>query len=196
MAEPSQAPKSAAVLDRQAAWELLCQWTESENLRKHALAVEAAMRYYAQKFGEDETVWAIAGLLHDMDYERYPTAEDHPFRGVEALRELGYPEEILQAILGHADYSGVPRESLMAKTLYAVDELSGLIIAVALVRPSKKLADVDVRSVKKKFKEKSFAKGCNREDILRGAEELGVDLEEHMANVIAALQRISDDLGL
>lgn len=186
----------AVALDRQAAWELLCQWTQSENLRKHALAVEAAMRAYARKFGEDENLWAITGLLHDMDYERYPTAEDHPFRGVEALRELGYPEEMLQAILGHADYSGVPRESLMAKTLYAVDELTGLVIAVALVRPSKKLADVDVKSVKKKFKEKSFAKGCNRDDIIKGAQELGVDLDEHMANVIAALQKISDELGL
>lgn len=154
------------------------------------------MRAYARKFGEDENLWAITGLLHDMDYERYPTAEDHPFRGVEALRELGYPEEMLQAILGHADYSGVPRESLMAKTLYAVDELTGLVIAVALVRPSKKLADVDVKSVKKKFKEKSFAKGCNRDDIIKGAQELGVDLDEHMANVIAALQKISDELGL
>lgn len=186
----------AVALDRQAAWELLCQWTQSENLRKHTLAVEAAMRAYARKFGEDENLWAITGLLHDMDYERYPTAEDHPFRGVEALRELGYPEEMLQAILGHADYSGVPRESLMAKTLYAVDELTGLVIAVALVRPSKKLADVDVKSVKKKFKEKSFAKGCNRDDIIKGAQELGVDLDEHMANVIAALQKISDELGL
>jgi putative nucleotidyltransferase with HDIG domain len=194
--EPSQAPKSQATLDREAAWELLCEWTQTENLRKHALAVEAAMRYYARKFGEDENLWAITGLLHDMDYERYPTAEDHPFRGVEALRELGYPEEILEAILGHADYSGVPRESLMAKTLYAVDELSGFVIAVALVRPTKKLADVDVRAVKKKFKEKSFAKGCNREDIIRGAEELGIDLDEHIANVIAALQEVSDQLGL
>lgn len=193
-----QTPNSgrAVALDRQAAWELLCEWTQSENLRKHALAVEAAMRAYAQKYGEDETLWAITGLLHDMDYERYPTAEDHPFRGVEALRELGYPEEMLQAILGHADYSGVPRESLLAKTLYAVDELSGLVTAVALVRPSKKLADVNVKSVKKKFKEKSFAKGCNRDDIVKGAQELGVDLDEHMATVIAALQTVSDELGL
>ena len=158
MSEPSKAPGSAVALDRQAAWELLCEWTQSENLRKHALAVEAAMRAYAEKYGEDQTLWGVTGLLHDMDYERYPTPEDHPFRGVEALRELGYPEEMLQAILGHADYSGVPRESLLAKALYAVDELSGLVTAVALVRPSKKLADVDVRSVKKKFKEKSFAR--------------------------------------
>ena len=187
---------AALTLDRKAAWELLCEWTQSENLRKHALAVEAAMRHYARKFGEDETLWAVTGLLHDMDYERYPTPEDHPFRGVEHLRELGYPEVMLDAILGHADYSGVPRETLLAKTLYAVDELSGLVIAVALVRPSKKLADVDVPAVKKKFKEKSFAKGCNREDIVRGAQELEVDLEEHMAAVIAALQSISDELGL
>ena len=196
MAEQAKTPGGAVALDREAAWELLCEWTESENLRKHALAVEAAMRAYAQKYGEDETLWAVTGLLHDMDYERYPTAEDHPFRGVEALRELGYPEEMLQAILGHADYSGVPRESLLAKVLYAVDELSGLVTAVALVRPSKKLADVSVKSVKKKFKEKSFAKGCNREDIVKGAQELGVDLDEHMATVIAALQTVSDELGL
>lgn len=186
----------ALTLDRQTAWELLCEWMQNENLRKHALAVEAAMRAYARKFGEDETLWAVTGLLHDMDYERYPTREDHPFRGVEHLRGLGYPEEMLQAILGHADYTGVPRETLLAKALYAVDELSGLVTAVALVRPSKKLADVDVAAVKKKFKEKSFAKGCNREDIVRGAEELGIQLEEHMANVIAALQSISDELGL
>lgn len=197
MSVSQEKPVSNAVtLDRQAAWDLLCQWTQSENLRKHALAVEAAMRAYARRFGEDENLWAITGLLHDLDYERYPTPEDHPFRGVEALRELGYPEQMLQAILGHADYSGVPRETLMAKTLYAVDELTGLVIAVALVRPSKKLSDVDVSAVKKKFKEKSFAKGCNRDDIVKGAQELGVDLEEHMATVIAALQSISDPLGL
>jgi len=183
-------------LDREAAWQLLCQWTQSENLRKHALAVEAAMRAYARKFGEDENLWGITGLLHDLDYERYPTAEEHPFRGVEHLRELGYPETMLQAILGHADYSGVPRETLLAKALYAVDELTGLVIAVALVRPTKKLADVDVKAVKKKFKEKSFAKGCNREDILRGAQELGVDFDEHVATVIEALQSIAGELGL
>lgn len=185
-----------AAMDRQAAWELLCEWTQSENLRKHALAVEAAMRAYARKFGEDENLWGITGLLHDLDYERYPTAEEHPFRGVEHLRELGYPETMLQAILGHADYSGVPRETLLAKALYAVDELTGLVIAVALVRPTKKLADVDVKAVKKKFKEKSFAKGCNREDILRGAQELGVDFDEHVATVIEALQSIAGELGL
>ncbi|MBO2521521.1 MAG: HAD family hydrolase [Firmicutes bacterium] len=183
-------------MDREAAWQLLCQWTQSENLRKHALAVEAAMRAYARKFGEDENLWGITGLLHDLDYERYPTAEEHPFRGVEHLRELGYPETMLQAILGHADYSGVPRETLLAKALYAVDELTGLVIAVALVRPTKKLADVDVKAVKKKFKEKSFAKGCNREDILRGAQELGVDFDEHVATVIEALQSIAGELGL
>ena len=153
-------------------------------------------RAYARKFGEDENLWGITGLLHDLDYERYPTAEEHPFRGVEHLRELGYPETMLQAILGHADYSGVPRETLLAKALYAVDELTGLVIAGWRWRPTKKLADVDVKAVKKKFKEKSFAKGCNREDILRGAQELGVDFDEHVATVIEALQSIAGELGL
>lgn len=183
-------------VDRQAAWELLCEWTKSESLRKHALAVEAAMRAYARKFGEDEELWAVTGLLHDMDYERYPTPEDHPFRGVEFLREAGYPEEMLEAILGHADYSGVPRRSALAKALFAVDELTGFVIAVALVRPSKSLADLKVSSVKKKFKERSFAKGCNREDIVKGAAELGVELDAHIETVIRALQGIAPDLGL
>lgn len=154
------------------------------------------MRAYARHYGEDEELWGITGLLHDMDYERFPTLGEHPFRGVEALKEAGYPQSVLDAILGHANYSGVPRESLMAKALYAVDELSGLVTAVALVRPSKKLADVDVKAVKKKFKEKSFAKGCNREEILEGAQELGVDFDEHIARIIGALQGISDVLGL
>ena len=190
------AEKRGAALDRQAAWELLCDWTRSESLRKHALGVEAAMRAYAREFGEDEELWGITGLLHDMDYERYPTREEHPFRGVEALRELGYPEAMLEAILGHASYSGVERKSLMAKTLFAVDELSGFVVAVALVRPSKKLADVDVKAVKKKLKEKSFAKGCDREEIAQGARELGLDLDDHIGRVIAALNGIAAELGL
>lgn len=187
---------TAATLSRDAAWELLCQWTESESLRKHALAVEAVMRAYAREYGEDEELWGITGLLHDMDYEKYPTQEDHPFRGVEALRERGYPEVMLEAILGHASYSGVPRTTRLAKALFAVDELSGFVIAVALVRPSKKLADVDVKAVKKKLKEKSFARGCNREEIVQGAQELGLDLDDHIARVITALQGVADRLGL
>ena len=190
------ARKAGAAVDRQAAWELLCEWTKSENLHKHALAVEAAMRAYARKFGEDEELWGVTGLLHDMDYERHPTPEEHPFRGVEHLRGLGYPEEMLEAILGHAEYSGVPRTTPMAKALFAVDELSGFIIAVALVRPNKSLAGLEVSSVKKKFKEKSFARGCNRDDIVKGAAELGVELDEHIAFVIEALQGIAPQLGL
>lgn len=154
------------------------------------------MRRYAGKFGEDEDLWAVTGLLHDMDYERHPSLEEHPFRGVEALRAAGYPEEMLEAILGHATYSGVPRTTRMAKTLFAVDELSGFVVAVALVRPSKQLADVDVKSVKKKLKDKSFARGCNRDEIAQGAEELGVDMDEHIGTVIGALQEIAGELGL
>lgn len=187
---------SAAAFDRESAWKLLCEWTESDSLRKHALGVEAAMRAYARRFGEDENLWGIVGLLHDMDYEKYPSPEDHPYKGVEALRDLGYPEEVLAAILGHADYSGVPRETQMAKALFAVDELTGLVVATALVRPSKKLADVKVKSVKKKMKDKSFAKGVSREDIKRGSEELDIPLDEHIGTVIEALQSIADELGL
>lgn len=187
---------SAAAFDRESAWKLLCEWTESDSLRKHALGVEAAMRAYARRFGEDENLWGIVGLLHDMDYEKYPSPEDHPYKGVEALRDLGYPEEVLAAILGHADYSGVPRETQMAKALFAVDELTGLVVATALVRPSKKLADVKVKSVKKKMKDKSFAKGVSREDIKRGSEELGIPLDEHIGTVIEALQSIADELSL
>lgn len=193
--ESSVRPAGAAV-DRAAAWELLCEWTKSESLRKHALAVEAAMRAYARKFGEDEELWGVTGLLHDLDYERHPTPEEHPFKGVEFLRGAGYPESMLEAILGHADYSGVPRTSLMAKALFAVDELCGFVIAVALVRPTKSLAGLEVKSVKKKLKEKGFARGCNREDIVKGAAELGVALDEHIANVIRALQEIAPELGL
>jgi len=181
---------------REAAWKLLCEWTQGEALRKHALGVEAAMRAYARRLGGDEELWGITGLLHDLDYERHPTKEEHPFKGVEELRAAGYPEVMLQAILGHATYSGVPRETPMAKALFAVDELSGFVVAVALVRPSKKLEDVTVQAVKKKLKEKSFAKGCSREEIAQGAEELGVDMDEHIQTVIDALQAIADKLGL
>jgi predicted hydrolase (HD superfamily) len=181
---------------RDEAWQLLCQYTEKEGLRKHALAVEASMRYYARLFGEDEELWGITGLIHDFDYERWPDAENHPYRGNEILTAQGYPEAMRTAILGHAPYTGVPRETLLAKALYACDELSGFVTAVALVKPSKKVADVDASSVKKRFKEKAFARGVHREDIFKGAEELGVPLDEHVENVIKALQAAAPQLGL
>lgn len=181
---------------RDEAWQLLCQYTEKEGLRKHALAVEASMRHYARLYGEDEELWGLTGLLHDFDYEKWPDEQNHPFRGVEILASQGYPEVMRTAILGHAPYSGVPRETRLAKTLYACDELSGFVTAVALVKPSKAVKDVDVSSVKKRFKEKAFARGVHREDIFQGAEELGVPLDEHIANVIQALQNESERLGL
>jgi putative nucleotidyltransferase with HDIG domain len=181
---------------REEAWSLLCEYTQKDGLRKHALAVEAAMRAYAKKYGEDEELWGTTGLLHDFDYERWPDAENHPFRGVEILAQRAYPEAMRQAILGHAPYSGVPRESLLAKSLYACDELAGFIVAVALIKPSRSLHDVDVASVTKRLKEKAFARGVHREDVYRGAEELGVPLEEHVATVIAALQAEAKALGL
>lgn len=183
-------------MDRQQSWELLCEYTQSENLRKHALAVEAAMRAFARRFGEDEGLWGIVGLVHDFDYEKYPTAQDHPFKGAEILREKGWPEEIVRAVLSHAPYTGITRDSLMEKTLFAVDELTGLITAVALVRPSKNIRDVKIRSVKKKWKDKSFAAGVNRADIEEGAADLGIELSEHIAVVLEAMQGIADDLGL
>ena len=183
------------MLDREGSWKLLREWTESDSLRKHMLAVEAAMRAYARRFGEDEEKWGITGLLHDMDYEKHPTPDEHPMVGVRELERRGYPEDVLEAIKGHADYLDVPRETLMAKTLYAVDELSGFVTACALVRPEK-LEGLKAKSVKKKMKQKSFAAAVNREDIVRGAEELGVDLDEHIDFVVAALREESDSLGL
>ncbi len=181
---------------REQAWNLLCEYTQSDSLRKHALAVEAAMRAQALRCGEDVDSWGIVGLLHDFDYERWPDAENHPFRGAEILAERGYPEEWRRAILGHASYSGVPRDTPMARALFAVDELCGLITAVALVRPSKRLADVEPRAVRKKMKEKGFARAVNRDEIVQGAAELGVDLDEHVAFVIAAMTTIAPALGL
>ncbi len=180
---------------------LMHEYTASESLRKHMLAVEGAMRAYARKFGEDEERWGIAGLIHDFDYERFPNeahspTEEHPSEGVRVLRSRGYPDDILQAILGHAQYTNTPRESKMAKTLFAVDELTGLITATALVRPNKSVHEVDARSVRKKMKDKAFARGVNREDVVNGANELGVDLDEHITFVIAAMQARSADLGL
>ncbi|MFO7245308.1 MAG: HDIG domain-containing protein [Thermaerobacter sp.] len=181
---------------REQAWALLNEFTTSPSLIKHALAVEASMRYYARKFGEDEERWGIVGLIHDFDYEKYPSLDDHPFRGAEILRERGWPEDIIRAVLGHGNHTGVPRDTLMARTLFAVDELSGFVTAVALVRESKSIFDVKVSSVKKKLKDKAFARGVSREDVYRGVEELGIPLDEHIANVIAALQEAAAVLEL
>src|SRR5450759_4612520 len=180
---------------------LMHDYTASESLRKHMLAVEGAMRAYAQKFGEDEERWGTVGLIHDFDYERFPnnahsSTEEHPSEGVRILRAKGYPEDILQAILGHAQYCNTPRESRMAKTLFAVDELTGLITATALVRPTKSVHEVEAKSVRKKMKDKAFARGVSREDVVNGAEALGVDLDEHIAVVIGAMQRSASALGL
>lgn len=176
----------------------MTEWTDSDSLRKHMLAVEAAVVAYAEKFGEDREKWAVTALLHDFDYERHPepSEEGHPFVGVHYLREQGYPEDVLTAILGHADYSGVPRETLLARTLYACDEITGLITAAVLVRPDKDIANQTVKSLKKKFKDKAFAKGVNREDVKRGAEELGVELWEHVAFVLGAMQARAEALEL
>ncbi|WP_135257289.1 HD domain-containing protein [Thermus caldilimi] len=173
---------------------LMEAWTESESLRRHMRAVEVAMRAYARRFGEDEELWAMAGVLHDMDYEKSP--EEHPYRGVEELRRLGYPEEVLEAILGHASYTGVPRRTLMAKALFAVDELTGLITAAVYVRPDRSILGLELPSLKKKFKDKAFAKGVNREEIRMGAEDLGLSLDEHMAFVLEAMKGEAELLGL
>jgi len=180
---------------------LLHEYTASESLRKHMLAVEGAMRAYARKFGEDEELWGTAGLIHDFDYERFPNnahspTEEHPAEGVRILKSRGYPDGILQAILGHAHYTNTPRETRMAKTLFAVDELTGLITATALVRPSKSVHEVEAKSVRKKMKDKAFARGVSRDDVINGATELGVDLDEHITFVIVAMQARSADLGL
>jgi putative nucleotidyltransferase with HDIG domain len=180
---------------------LMHEYTASDSLRKHMLAVEGAMRAYAGQFGEDEERWGTAGLIHDFDYERFPNnahsaTEEHPAEGVRLLRSRGYPDDILQAILGHAHYTNTPRESKMAKALFAVDELTGLITATALVRPTKSVHEVDARSVRKKMKDKAFARGVNRDDVINGAQELGVDLDEHITFVIASMQARSADLGL
>ena len=182
--------------DRDAAWSLLTRFTQSESLRKHALAVEACMRAYARHFGEDENKWGVIGLIHDFDYEKWPSAEDHPFKGCQILEEAGYPEEVRRAILSHADNSGVPRESKLEKTLYACDELAGFITAIALVKPGKSVAEVDARSVRKKMKDKPFARSVNRDDIIRGAADLGLDLDQHITFCIEALKGIARELGL
>jgi putative nucleotidyltransferase with HDIG domain len=182
-------------MDRQGAWELLCEYTKSDSLRKHALAVEACMRAYALKFGEDEEEWGVVALLHDFDYEAYPNAPDHPLKGSEILRERGYPERVRRAILGHADYTGVPRDTLMARALFACDELAGFITACALVRPDR-IQSLEAKSVRKRMKDKAFARSVSRADITQGAEELGVPLDEHIAFSIEALRAIAGSLGL
>jgi putative nucleotidyltransferase with HDIG domain len=175
---------------------LLKEYTKSPNLIKHALAVEAAMRSYAAKFGGDVERWGIVGLLHDFDYETYPDLKDHPLKGSEILREKGYPEDVIYAIKSHGVHLGLPRMGLMDKALFAVDELTGFIVAVALVRPSRSIMEVDVEAVKKKMKSKAFAAGVKREDIVKGSQELGVSLDEHIDRVIKAMQAIADGLGL
>jgi putative nucleotidyltransferase with HDIG domain len=182
--------------DREEAWCLLTEFTQSESLRKHALAVEACMRAYAPKFGGDEAQWGVVGLLHDFDYEKYPSHEDHPYKGNEILKERGWPEEIRRAIMSHAEYTGVRRESAMEKALFACDELAGFITASALVKPGKSLVEVEAKSVRKKMKDKAFARSVNRDDIVNGAADLGVELEEHIAFCIEAMKGIAEKLGL
>ena len=185
---------------REAGWELLTEFTQSESLRKHALAVEACMRACAKKYGdsspEGEQLWGVVGLIHDFDYERWPTPEEHPYKGNEILKERGYSDEIRRAIMSHAEYSGVSRDTAMEKALFACDELAGFITAVALIKPGKSLAEVDVKSVRKRMKDKAFARKVNRDDIINGAKDLGADLDEHIAFCIEALKPVAKELGL
>ena len=187
-------------ITREAAWNLLTEFTQSESLRKHALAVEACMRACSRKYGDGssdaEELWGIVGLIHDFDYERWPSLEDHPYRGNEILTERGCPEQIRRAILSHAEYTGVTRDTPLEKALFACDELAGFITAVALIKPSKSLAEVDVKSVRKRMKDKAFARKVNREDIVQGAADLGVDLDEHIGFCVEAMKPIARELGL
>src|SRR5438552_6705359 len=182
--------------NRTVAWSLLTEFTQSESLRKHALAVEACMRAYARKFGADEELWGVVGLIHDFDYEKYPSAQEHPFKGNEILEERGYSDEICRAIMSHAEYTGVTHDTPMEKALFACDELAGFITACALVKPGKSLAEVEASSVKKKMKDKAFARSVNRADIVNGAADLGVELEPHIAFCIEAMRGIAGELGL
>jgi predicted hydrolase (HD superfamily) len=185
--------------DRKDAWELLCEYTKTDSLRKHALAVEAAMRACAARYGEpdaDVDEWGITGLLHDFDYEMFPTADEHPFKGASIMCGRGYPDRIIRAIMGHATYTGVPRDTPMARSLFATDELCGFLVACALVRPSRSLDDLEVSSVKKKLKDKAFARSVNRDDIRQGVEELGVNLDEHIRFCIDALRPLQEEIGL
>jgi len=191
--------RSKMTIDRESAWCLLTEFTQSESLRKHALSVEACMRAYARKIAAgsaEEDLWGIVGLLHDFDYEKYPSLDDHPYKGNEILKERGYSDEIRKAIMSHADYTGVTRDTPMEKTLFACDELAGFITAVALIKPGKSLAEVDAKSVRKRMKDKAFARKVNRDDIVNGAAGLGVDLEAHITFCIEALKPIADKLGL
>jgi putative nucleotidyltransferase with HDIG domain len=183
-------------MNRQEALDLVHQYVKNENLIRHMLAVEAAMRFYAEKYGEDPELWGIVGLLHDFDWEIHPTLEEHPQAGAPILRQHGVPEEIIHAVLSHADHTGVARINRMEKALYACDEITGLITAVALVRPSRSLSDLEVSSVKKKWKDKAFAAGANRQEIEKATQELGIDLWEHVGNVITAMRDIASQLGL
>ena len=183
-------------LSRETAWALLTEFTQNENLLKHALAVEAAVRGYARQFGEDDVAWGVTALLHDFDYDRYPDLADHPFKGAEILRERGYPEWLVRAVLSHADHTGVARETRLEHTLFACDEMAGFVTAAALIRPSRSLLDLEAKSVVKRMKEKAFARAVNRDDLRRGAEEIGVPLEEHVASVIAFMREQADALGL
>jgi len=184
------------MMTRHDAWTLLTEFTQSESLRKHALSVEACVRAYARKFGEDEELWAIVGLIHDFDYEKYPSAEEHPYKGNSILAERGWPEEVRRAIMSHANYSGVSRDSKLEKTLFACDELAGFITATALVKPTKSLAEVDAKSIRKRMKDKAFARSVSREDIINGAADLGVDLDEHITFCIEAMKTKAAELGL
>jgi putative nucleotidyltransferase with HDIG domain len=187
---------TSELLTRERAWALLTEYTKGESLLKHAQAVEAAVRGYARRFGEDEAFWGITALLHDFDYERWPDLADHPFRGAEILRERGYPEAMIRAILSHGDHTSTPRESRLEHTLFACDEMAGFITAASLVRPSKSVLDLEAASVRKRMKDKAFAKGVKREDLVLGAEEIGLPLDEHIANVITFLREQADVLGL
>lgn len=190
----------SAPISREAAWKLLTGFTQSGSLRKHALAVEACMRACSKKYGDGspdaENLWGVVGLIHDFDYERWPSAEDHPYKGNEILKERGYSDEIRRAIMSHAEYSGVSRDTPMEKSLFACDELAGFVTAVALIKPSKSLAEVDAKSVRKRMKDKAFARKVNRDDIINGAKDLGVDLDEHIAFCIEAMKPIAKALGL
>jgi predicted hydrolase (HD superfamily) len=188
------------MIDRDAAWCLLTEFTQSESLRKHALAVEACMRACARKFGasspEEQEMWGVVGLIHDFDYDRWPSLDDHPYKGNAIMKERGWPEVITRAVMSHAQYSGVPRETAIEKALFACDELAGFITAVALIKPSKSLEEVDAKSVRKRMKDKAFARKVNRDDIVNGAADLGVDLDEHITSCIEAMKGIAPELGL
>ncbi len=194
--DSASSKSSTMTPSRERAWALLTEHTQNLNLLKHALGVEAAMRAYARTFEADEELWGVVGLLHDLDYEKHPSLEEHPFVGAEILRENGYSEEVVQAVLGHADHTGVARETQMAKALYAVDELVGFVVAVALVRPSRSITDLPIKSVTKKFKDKAFCRAIDRDHLRAGAEQLGVEMRDHVVTVAGALAGIAAELEL